>query len=104
MAKLKGPLFSLGAAGAIGKTIVYFGWKGLNVAREYVVPANPQTPLQTAQRAYIKELVPLLHTQMTDDTDPFDSDDRSAYLWLASLSKTPMTWFNALCKAWIKAA
>jgi len=30
MAKLKAPLLSFGASGAIAKAIVYFGWKGLN--------------------------------------------------------------------------
>ncbi|MBA7566856.1 hypothetical protein ES708_08555 [subsurface metagenome] len=103
MAKLKAPLMSLGASGAIAKTLVYFPWKGINAVREYVIPTNPQTDRQTDQRAFIKEVVPLLHTQMTDDTDPFDADDKSAYLWLASLSKTPITWFNALCQAWLKA-
>ncbi|MBA7519771.1 hypothetical protein ES705_11865 [subsurface metagenome] len=103
MAKLKAPLLSLGARGAIGKTLVYFPWKGINAVREYVIPTNPQTDLQIDQRAFIKEVVPLLHTQMTDDTDPFDAADKSAYLWLASLSKTPITWFNALCQAWLKA-
>ena len=103
MAKLKAPLLSLGASGAIGKTLVYFPWKGLNVAREYVIPANPKTDAQTNQRAFITEVVPLLHTQMIDPTDPFDAADQSAYLWLASLAATPMTWFNALCKAWMDA-
>jgi len=103
MAKLKAPLLSLGASGAIGKTLVYFPWKGINAVREYVIPTNPQTDLQIAQRAFIKEVVSLLHTQMTDATDPFEADDKSAYLWLASLSKTPITWFNALCRAWINA-
>jgi len=103
MAKVKAPLLSLGASGAIGKTLVYFPWKGINAVREYVIPTNPQTDRQTDQRAFIKEVVPLLHTQMIDETDPFDGDDKSAYLWLASLNKTPITWFNALCRGWINA-
>ncbi|MBA7567178.1 hypothetical protein ES708_08879 [subsurface metagenome] len=103
MAKLKAPLLSLGASGAIGKTLVYFPWKGINAVREYVIPTNPQTDRQTDQRAFIKEVVPLLHTQMTADPDPFDADDKSAYLWLASLNPTPITWFNALCRGWINA-
>ncbi|GAI75819.1 unnamed protein product, partial [marine sediment metagenome] len=46
MAKLKGPLFSLGASGALGEAVVYFPWKGLNVVREYVIPSNPKTDPQ----------------------------------------------------------
>ncbi|GAH96000.1 unnamed protein product, partial [marine sediment metagenome] len=37
MAKLKGPLFSLGASQQLGKALVFFGWKGLDVVREYVI-------------------------------------------------------------------
>jgi len=49
MAKLKAPLMSLGASGALGKALVFFGWKGLDVVREYVIPANPKTTAQNTQ-------------------------------------------------------
>lgn len=45
-AKVTGPLHSDGASGQIGKSIVFFGWKGLNVVRKWLVPANPKTGAQ----------------------------------------------------------
>jgi len=43
MAKVTGPLFSLSASGTIAKSMVHQGWKGLNVVRGWVKPANPKT-------------------------------------------------------------
>ncbi|HPT40551.1 MAG TPA: hypothetical protein PLQ44_03045 [Candidatus Paceibacterota bacterium] len=43
MAKVTQPLMSGSASGKIGNNIVFFGWKGLNVVREWVKPANPES-------------------------------------------------------------
>lgn len=43
MAKVTGPLYSMSASGKIANAMVFFGWKGLNVVRQWVVPANPQS-------------------------------------------------------------
>lgn len=51
MAKLTGPMLSFGARGSIGKTLVASKWRGVAYARQYVVPANPQTAAQTTVRA-----------------------------------------------------
>ena len=59
MAKLTGPLLSFGATGQIGKTMVIGTWRGIDYARQYVVPANPQTTAQQANRtrfAFLREL------------------------------------------------
>ena len=98
MAKLKAPLLSLGAAGQLGKTIVYFGWKGLNVAREYVVPANPKTLLQDAQRDNLTLMVAAIHTAQARDPSPLNSDDQVAYSALAAAKGKIMTWFNMAVK------
>lgn len=98
MAKLKGPLFSLGARGQIGKTLVYFGWKGLQVVRTWVSPTNPRTAGQTTQRGHLTAAVDLIHTTMADDTDPLNEADRMAYALLASTYPTPRTWFNQAVK------
>lgn len=50
MAKLTAPLLSFGAKGQIGKTLVTADWKGVKYARQYTVPANPQTAAQTEVR------------------------------------------------------
>jgi len=46
MAKVTGPLFSIEARGKIADAMVHFPWKGLNVVRGWVKPANKQTPDQ----------------------------------------------------------
>lgn len=53
MAKVTGPLFSMGARGALGKAIVYSAWKGINVVREYLIPANPQSGNQGDRRVML---------------------------------------------------
>lgn len=98
MAKLKGPLFSLGASGAIGEALVYFPWKGLNVAREYVIPANPRTALQTTQRGHLTAAVLLLHQTQAEVISPWNELDKSAYALWASVVKPATTWFNQVIK------
>lgn len=56
MAKLTGPLLSFGASGQIGKTLVTADWKGIKYARQYTIPANPQTTEQTVTRDTFKML------------------------------------------------
>ena len=53
MAKVTGPLFSIGARGKLGKAIVYSAWKGINVVREYLIPANPQSGDQGDRRVML---------------------------------------------------
>ena len=101
MAKLKAPLLSLGAAGAIGKSLVYFGWKGIDCAREYVVPANPKTAKQDTQRGYVIACVAKIHATQALATNPLDQDDTSAYSLLGSRHASPRTWFNTIIKLWI---
>jgi len=98
MAKLNAPLFSFRASGAIAKALVYFGWKGLNVVRSYVVPTNPNTTLQQTQRGYLTAAVARIHAAQLRDPDGLDEDDQIAYALLGSTYPTPRTWFNQLVK------
>lgn len=50
MAKLTGPLLSFGATGKIADAMVMGSWRGIKYARSYVVPANPRTTAQQANR------------------------------------------------------
>lgn len=50
MAKVTGPLFSMSASGKLGDAMVFFGWKGLNVVRQWVIPANKMSLTQGDQR------------------------------------------------------
>lgn len=103
VAKLKAPLMSLGASGALGKALVFFGWKGLDVVREYVIPTNPQTTGQTTQRGYLTAAVAAIHAALGLAANPLAEDDISAYALLGSTRKTPRTWFNEVVKAWLDA-
>lgn len=50
MAKVDGPLQSFGASGKIADSIVFFTWKGRNVVRKWLKPANPQATEQGDRR------------------------------------------------------
>jgi hypothetical protein len=50
MAKVQGPLLSMGGGGQIGKSQVYATWKGRPYVRRYVIPANPQSTEQSKTR------------------------------------------------------
>lgn len=96
MAKLKAPLLSLGAAGAIGKSLVFFNWKGLDVVREYVIPTNPKSDDQVAQRNKLTAGVTDWHSTLLTDAD------RAAWKLQASVFAIPMTAFNAFVKMVIR--
>jgi hypothetical protein len=50
MAIVTGPLYSVSASGKIANSMVFFGWKGLSVVRQWIIPANPQSAVQGDQR------------------------------------------------------
>jgi len=54
MPKTTAPLLSFGAAGQIGNSMVFSKWKGISYVRRYVIPANPKTIKQTANRSVFK--------------------------------------------------
>lgn len=101
MAKLKAPLLSLGAAGAIGRTLVFFPWKGIDCVREYVIPSNPKTAPQTTQRGYLTAAVSAIHAAQAQAANPLDEEDQIANSALASAKGLIMTWFNQITKLWI---
>ena len=101
MAKLKAPLMSLGASGALGEALVFFPWKGLNVVREYVIPANPKTTLQTTQRSYLTAAVAAIHTSQALAAGGINALDIAAMSLWGSIYSTPRTWFNQIIKNWI---
>lgn len=50
MAKVTGPLMSMSASGKLADSIVFFSWKGTNVVRQWLKPANPQSEDQGDRR------------------------------------------------------
>lgn len=101
MAKLKAPLLSLGATQQLGKTMVFFPWKGLNVVREYVIPSNPQSAGQTTQRGYVTAAVTMVHTAQALAANMLIAIDVMAYTMLANIQSTPRTWFNEFVKQFV---
>jgi len=53
MAKVTGPLMSMSASGKIADSIVFFGWKGINVVRQWIIPANKMSADQGNQRTFM---------------------------------------------------
>lgn len=98
MAKLRGPLMSMDARGQFGKMTVYGGWKGLKTARSYVVPANPKSTKQVAQRGKMTTAVADYKAAQVNDLD------KAAFNVAASLEATPMSGFNYVTKQHIAAA
>lgn len=73
MAKLHGPLFSLDARGQLGKALVYSIWKGLNYARKYVIPGNPNTAAQATIRGYFATAVAAYQAELQATKDAWDA-------------------------------
>lgn len=88
MAKLTAPLFSFRASGALAKTLVYAGWKGIQDVRSYTIPANPQSSGQVTQRGYFTDAVDLWHSL------GLDADDIEAWNRRANVAPSPRSGFN----------
>lgn len=71
MAKIQGPLLSMGGSGQIGQSHVYSRWKGRGYARRYVIPANPQSTEQTKTRGVFTLLNDLWRTSPADFQTPW---------------------------------
>lgn len=56
MPALSGPLFSLTARKTLRKTLTYSRWRGIQYVRSHVVPANPDTVAQQAQRQNFRNI------------------------------------------------
>lgn len=95
MAKLKAPLMSFGASGKIAGSLVFFGWKGIDAVREYVVPANPRSAPQQAQRAHLTGSVDAWHSLAFTDADRVGWNR-----WAGTLAKI-MSGFNGFIRSYI---
>lgn len=91
MAKVVSPLLSLDASGTFGDTLVYAKWKGIKYVRKWVIPQNPKTALQVAQRDLFSSAVDGWHGQ-TDRQDAFD----------AAVAGLPLSGFNYYVKLYIE--
>jgi hypothetical protein len=92
MAKVTGPLFSLSASGQIAKSLVFMKWKGIDDVRKYVIPANPNSTLQSAQRVILKAGVTEWHGAA------YNAADKTAWNLFASIQSNVMSGFNSMIK------
>lgn len=97
MAKAKAPLFGFGASGQLGKAIVFGSWKGIDVAREYVIPANPNSAGQSTQRGYLTDAAAEWH----DATNALSATDKAAWNRLAGVQASPRSGFNEFTRRYI---
>lgn len=81
MARLTAPLLSLGAAGKIGDAIVFANWKGIDYARRWVVPANPNTANQQEVRGIFSTLAEMYKRMDAHAREP----------WVAAVRGLPLT-------------
>ena len=88
MAKLNAPLMSFAASGKIAKSLVYATWKGIDTVRQYVVPSNPKTPAQQAQRSLLTMAVNLWRASW------LSQEIRESWNKLASTRGLTMSGFN----------
>lgn len=88
MSKTTAPLLSIGASGQFAKTLVAATWKGVPYMRRYVVPANPNTAGQQAQRNAMSAAVAAYRNYITDTTA------RAALALAAGVSGKPQSGFN----------
>lgn len=95
MAKVKAPLFGLEARGQLGGAIVYFPWKGIQAVREYIIPANPRTATQQAQRGYMTAAMLAWHD------GAWTSDDVTAFRRWANIQEAVQTYVNVYIGAHI---
>jgi hypothetical protein len=98
MSRAQAPFLSLGASGAFGKTLVASTWKGIPYMRKYVVPANPRTAAQIAQRDIIAAVVLAWKTIITGAVI------RDAWRLKAQYAASPMSGFNAFTSSASKIA
>jgi hypothetical protein len=89
MAKVTGPFGGFKARNQIGKTYVFFLWKGINCVRTWLIPNNPNSAAQQTQRGNFNDLVDFWHNAS------MIADDKTAWERAAGAVKyKPQSGFN----------
>lgn len=92
MAKIQGPLLSMGGTGQIGHSQVYSTWKGRPYVRRYVIPSNPQSAEQSKTRDVFSFLTNIWRLASADFVSP----------WTAFAKNRVMTNRNAFMQKNVK--
>jgi len=96
MAKVEGPLFSLGARGKIADAMVFFPWKGRHVVRRWLKPTNPQSTVQGYLRAALKAIGKFI--SVVGNVSVGDALDSKVYQAATASADAGMNW-----NAWLGA-
>lgn len=96
--KARGIFGSLEATGKFGNIMVAFTWKGIQVIRKLVYPAQPITPLKTAQQLAMRLAQAEWHNAL------YTNDDNSAWVLLASTRASSETGPNQMTREYIRVA
>jgi hypothetical protein len=96
MAITQAPFLSLGAKGAVAKTLVASTWKGIKTMRHYVTPANPRSTGQVAQRGILASIVAFWKANAVTEAIT------TAWNKLALVSGKPQSGFNAFTSSQAK--
>lgn len=73
MVKVTAPALSFNAQGTIAKTMTFASWRGVQYARQRVIPANPQTTEQTTTRTVFATLREMWKRCDADQRAPWDA-------------------------------
>jgi hypothetical protein len=74
MAKVTAPLLGFNAAGQIGKTAVFGKWRGIQYARQHVIPANPNSAGQQLTRSLFTWLSNVFKVMPADAQAPWTAN------------------------------
>lgn len=96
MAKLIGPLLSLGASGSVGGTLTYATWKGIPYVRQLVIPTYRNTTEQMAVRDIVSDASIAWKNEATVGAIEIDTAYKLAYAVAAEGSA--MSGFNLFIK------
>lgn len=93
MAKVTGPLMSISASGTFGNTIVYATVRGIQFARMWATPANPNSAAQQVIRGYFTDAVNAWHAETSSVHTAWDNYAKSTF--------PTMSGFNLYVKAYV---
>jgi hypothetical protein len=74
--KIKNPLMSIDARGRYALALVYSIWRGLNYARAFVVPTNPQSGRQLTVRGFLTTAVRAWADLTQDQRDNWNDESK----------------------------
>lgn len=96
MARVQGPLMSIGASGTIAGTLTYSTWKGRPYCRQCVIPLNPKSAKQTGVRSMLGWLAQIWASLTTGNKATWDdlAEQKQISTFNAFVSECLTRWQN----------